>query len=500
MAYARSCKSLKRAQVHTAVAKAKSKAIGQSLDMACAMIPNVAKLVGKSVTRPFCTGDRKLGLQDMRILCRAVHLTVSGSRTGFGLKHKRLVSAGRDLIVGRQQKAIEKAFESSREALASGGGNFVHMTFGHCWDEVNCRFRARKRLLRRASGKMQHQQAIVQKGSLTTTLFDSTSPAVRDSHTWLVQPQTVASTSAADLMAPILQALPTQFNLVGDLDALRATAASVTSATLVMVADKASANVLIMRALASQFWSDAHPSAGNMLVLMDSCGAHLHHRATLMFHSLKAHTSRHASMAALQKHSKVGNDLVLDVEKAMTPLFRRRVGPPPPRDGGLTLHKVVGILFRTPDLLLKSGKPTLFKQDVDDMTHLVNGYIPTADGFIYHHCWDDSKGMACCKSLREALDKCVLAVARSLFGRCDSTPCQSRWTNTLPNFKMTILRHAVFDFGAERLLLVLGEVERSESAYRIDGEDVAFGDYAEQVRQTRVARTRSYLNDDSTIG
>ena len=126
-------------------------------------------------------------------------------------------------------------------------------------------------------------------------------------------------------MNPILDALPKELHPF-DAVALLETSASASSSTLTLVCDKASANMVILRQIAFFFLARVYTVVKNLLLLCDSCGVHLHHRAKLAVKRLKIHTCKHFSMAAIHRQSPIHNEVLFASERDLIRLVQRRVG------------------------------------------------------------------------------------------------------------------------------------------------------------------------------
>ena len=160
----------------------------------------------------------------------------------------------------------------------------------------------------------------------------------------------------------------------------------------------------------------------------------------------------------------------------------RKVGPPP-ENPRVSLKSIVGILFNDAELTTKKGAPTQFKMDLDRMVEMLSGDLAASDRDIVHPCWDPQTSRPCCKSLAETLPKLVPSTCHTLYGRSDPTPCESRWTNTLPNFKMSLLRRIVYNVGPQAFDII--DATTSErKIMTLDGEVVTLECQGEQAPNT----------------
>ena len=88
-------------------------------------------------------------------------------------------------------------------------------------------------------------------------------------------------------------------------------------------------------------------------------------------------------------------------------------------------------------------------------------------------------------------------VDHACFGRADPLACESRWTHTLPNFKMTILRKIIYNIGVDAVELI--EAPSTDKTFNIDGETISFNDFHQQIQGVRVKRTKDYVTDEATF-
>ena len=145
---------------------------------------------------------------DFAVLSRACHLPTKKG-VAVGIDRKRLVCAAAKLLSQRQKHGIKNLFGKSRDILSAGQGT-VHAAYTHCWDEVNARFKQTKPHKKyRGVRATTHKQTIVQRGALSSTVYDEThKTSKRHVERWLVKPKTVESTSAEALLPAILAGMP----------------------------------------------------------------------------------------------------------------------------------------------------------------------------------------------------------------------------------------------------------------------------------------------------
>ncbi len=85
--------------------------------------------------------------------------------------------------------------------------------------------------------------------------------------------------------------------------------------------------------------------------------------------------------------------------------------------------------------------------NLDELCRMVNGDL--LGGLWVHHCWDPDTQKPCCKNQQETEEKTTICCINALHGRSMARPTESRWTNTLPNFQMSLLRRVVYRVGLD---------------------------------------------------
>eukprot|EP00959_Pyramimonas_sp_CCMP1952_P175782 3673158-Pyramimonas_sp.AAC.1 len=126
---------------------------------------------------------------------------------------------------------------------------------------------------------------------------------------------------------------------------------------------------------------------------------------------------------------------------------KRKVGPPPAHIKGKTMAEFARVVFDPEADYHKraGGKRSQMMDDVDAVCEMVNGDLTS--GAWTHWCWDCSTSQPCCRNLAETVDKTTVSVVNILATRSTPIPSESRWTNTLTNFKATLLRKALHGIG-----------------------------------------------------
>lgn len=499
-AYARAHKKAKAAEKKAALAIAKHEESSTTLHSVGVMVPGAAKLLGKTHTEAIGKKTKSLVPSHLLLAVRALHLPLR-SGINMGIKFRRLVAAGADLVLRRQSSTLTACLESSRERLdpMHPGHCLVHVCDTHLWDEVELKFRHTVDG-RRAEKKATTQGTMVQRGSVAITLFDPvTSSTMTSAEPWLCKPLLVTGAAAADLLPAILSASPVQFRF--DLGAMMTTMQAVGSFTWQPMCDKASSNLSILKLWGHALETVIEPALGKKAPLYwpDTCGIHLHHRAKLQLRELRRHTMRHFSIANLYRLASVQRSMMESLEQLVARRVRRVVAPPP--DGiRLSLRTVLDVLaaWDAPHHQRKGRQGRSQRlEDLDFLASMVNGDL--LEDVWTHWCWDQGSGGACCASAQEAVEKSTRACANAFFAGGDPIPAESRWTHLLSNIKRTLLRSVVFGVG-----LACFPAEGAAAAHQhtqqqpdIDGE--ATDNFFEIVNRTRRQKVAEYYADPTNI-
>ena len=346
--FARSELRFIRSHRREAVLKAEAAASSAALDLVVASVPAVAKLVGRNKSGTNIGRAKHVQPSSFKLLSRAIHMPLK-SRLHLGISHHRFLCAGAKLILNRQREGLSRLLHRSEESLSlpvAGLQRKVHLTYWHMWDEVSCKFRrfASKRF--RSNRMAQHQQTIMQRGALVTTMVDLQADAMTHHSEYLVcQPQQVASTDAASLWPAIFASMPAEFS-IEHLDRLTDCLKQVSSLTIGWLGDKASGNLLLMKRFCHMWETHLLPSIGpKLLVLPETCGVHVHHRSKLQLKPLRFHTYRHFSLVNLYRLQSVQDSMIRLLEHEVPRRVQRRLGPPP-ADIRCTLQDVVNVMFK----------------------------------------------------------------------------------------------------------------------------------------------------------
>ena len=207
--FARSQQRVIRSHRREAVLKAEAAASSAALGLVVASVPAVAKIVGRSKSGTNIGRAKEVQPSSFKLLSRAIHMPLK-SRLHLGISHHRLLCTGAKLILNQQREGLPRLLHRSSESLSlpvAGLQRKVHLTCWHMWDEVSCKFRG-------VASMAQHQQTIMQRGALVTTMVDLQAEAMTHHSEYLVcQPQQVASTDAASLWPAIFASMPAEFSI-----------------------------------------------------------------------------------------------------------------------------------------------------------------------------------------------------------------------------------------------------------------------------------------------
>lgn len=502
LSHARSVRSAKVAKAKAALLTSEVSARSRALDTVVRSIPLAGKLVGKP-QRSMAVGRMKKNLKasDMKVLCRGAHLP-SKSGAALGVKQKRLICAGSRLVLLRQKLGLRHILARGREIMRDTPGkpraNFLHVSYSHLWDEVNSKFRA-MRSNRFKIGRMSiDMHIIVQRGSFYLAMANLSGAQSSEFHEhWVCQPKQVVGTSAEAVLPAVMEATPEPLRLDRPAS-LAMTQCSATSVTICFVGDAASSNILLMKRL-GHIWETSLPlgEPPAVLVMMDTCGIHMHHRAKLQVLPLRRHTARHFSIAHLYRLHSVQDQMLRLLGLLVVRKVQRRIGAPPSELRG-SLKTFVDIVFNPQaGFHGRADGAGLSHQmhDLQALCEMVNGDLCSAEWI--HWCWDSTTKRPCCKDHDEAAEKTLVVVVNSLLGKADPIPAESRWTHTLSNFKKTLLRRAVHRIGLD--CFHLDAVVAGSKAGQGEDEEIVTGGAEQRLKSTRISRTMDYYRDDRNL-
>lgn len=497
IANARACKKIAATTRRAEAAEEEAQSYKQTVQTIGGLLPDVAKLVG--LGKATAVGRKRLlnlVPADFGMVVRAMHLPPT-TELSLGVKLKRLVAAGARLVLRRQGHGLQVAAANSAAALQNNGSGKaigVHLAYTHLWDEVELKFRWASSALYRPGRAATTCKVMVQRGVVSFGLADNA--GMRDKHfeeQWICKPMEVAGSGAKDLHPALRDAFPPGLHF-DDLDKLKKMSESVSSVTVMLMCDKASSNVAMMKYW-GQLWEDSVlPDVGPKVLLWpDTCGVHLHHRCKLQLRDLKAHTVQHFCMANLFRLKGVRQGMIHNLEQLISQQVTRVVGPVPDTVV-ITMEHLVDLLFKrdAPHHRRKDGKPSQRIQDLQALATMVNGDIREEQW--RHYCWDPATKAPCCSSAQEAVEKTTVACVNAFFAGGDPIPAESRWTNTLANFKRTLIRRLVHRAG-----LMCFRCDDATIVQQIDVDGVAMENFMDTVNRTRRKKTSDYYSNDGNM-
>ena len=394
-------------------------------------------------------------------------------------------------------KAAELRAESSAADAVS-----IHANYAHSWDEVNSRFRAQRASRYKRPRNESHQQVINQRGQfLGSVLRLSSKERTICKEGWLCKSKLVDNLSAAGLMPAISQAMPEQFSILSDERKALNANRQVDSSTLNMCFDKAASNILLVKRIARHWRRRLFNQSGKrMFMFAESCGPHLHHRGKLQVKRLKHHTTRHFALHNICRLASVQDQCIAWIERVIPNRVVRKVGAAPPVRR--SLRQFIDILYKPQSAFhqrkkqVKSG----FLDDLEFLASMVNGELGKRSTPWTHWCWDYRSSRPCCKNQSETARKTVIAVV-NVTVRTQGRPCESRWTNTLPNFKLTLTKEVLYQVGNDSIPIELDEREylKQNRNQNADGEAEGGEQFEIQAKLKRHKQTKEYLADKSSI-
>jgi hypothetical protein len=372
-----------------------------------------------------------------------------------GIKLKRLVCFAARVAIHRQRRGMNTFLNRSRASLRPPGKRRrVDLNYAHRWDEVLSKFRMpRAPALRQNAGHVS-QDTLNQQGTFTCLLTEkraACSASCRFSESWICPPQRVTSTRADSLRPGVYTVQPDAFRL-DKLDSVTEMTASVSSATLCFLSDKASGNLLMMKQWAVMWERDfLRFLVGKFALMLDTCLSHLHQRGKLQLKGIKKHIVRHFSIAHLDKIHTVQHHSQKLLELNVGARVARVPGPPDAASlDGCLLHDIVDVLFDwdAPHHDRLHGKKSQQHQDLEFLCKMMNAKIRPRSEWD-HLCWSESLNQPCCNDRHETIEKTTLACNNVFFARSLPIPAESTWTHTVTNFKFTVLKRCAHGIGID---------------------------------------------------
>ncbi|CAK0820927.1 unnamed protein product [Prorocentrum cordatum] len=473
-----------------------------SIQAITTLLPDASKLIPRS--KAHAIGRRRKPLEpcDVSIACRAAHLPKS-AKLALGVKHTRLVLACARVIEARQEFAIGAMLKSARSATGrrqdgahQPSPRGVHVTYAHMWDEVATKFRRKPSKAFRAR-RTTTRPTLVQRGCATWLLYNRQASLASGYREYvLVKSSALAGTSAQCLYPGVRRGVPKQFRF-DDREQMNTISEHVNSFMFMPVADKAGSNVAIMK-----HWGQLHesetlslPRYPKILYWPEVCGIHLHHRAKLQVKRIRSHVMRHYGIAQIQKLQKTMTKVTRAVEVLVRKRCKRKVGPSPAGDD--TFFNVINTFFdfSAKHHVRKNGGHSQQWHDLRELCSLVNG--SWRDKEWVHWCHDASTGLPCCRSEAECREKVTIAACNATWGNQDKVPAESRWTNTLANFKQSLVRRLIYRVGVDSFCLDLeceaGDGDADEHV-KLDGE--SRDEFHAMVNRLRNKKIKGYYQCD----
>ena len=211
-----------------------------------------------------------------------------------------------------------------------------HLSTSHrntFFDGVNLRFRKMDKKRRYRLTKMNlRQEAFMQRGmtvvSTKTLGGNPDAPPCIAADPWFVKPWMVEGTSAAAIAPAIEKGQPssTNFKHIGE---LAAACKHVTSLTIAKTSDRGGGNQLYHKYVADTFEHKVLPMIPNVLLWLDDCNSHIHHRGKLLLPGMKNHTLKLCSQARHSKMDSTVTTCITRIENRAALLITRLVGPAP---------------------------------------------------------------------------------------------------------------------------------------------------------------------------
>lgn len=503
-AYARSQKALKRATAKAAAAQQAASSAQSDLALAGAVLPEVGRMLGQS------SGKKRVVSQSAS---RPIHYTglalaaflPARKRLVVGMNRKRLIAGASRFVIARQKHAFGRIVSSSlRRRLALGAGPedaLSIVVYTHEFDETRGLFRRcqiGQRLAQRIGQTGTHEQVLVQRGAFHFEFWSRDGDHGTFNEEWIVEPRIVAGSSAEEVLPGLRAGLPGGLSPSEPLGAEQ-TCKAFDFVLFAPMGDRASSNVRMFRMWGHAWDSELRcQTKGRYLFLPDTCMVHSHHRGKLQVVPLRFHTTRQYSIGSLLRLPSVQGQVAAAAEAAISAGFVRRLEPPPAE--GQRLRVFFEILYGLDDDDASASGPSHGQQhlfaDIRALLDMFNG-DPLSRSMV-HFC--GAPGHHCCSSAEEARDKATVCALNIMLG-LEATPCEARWTNTLPAFKRTLVRFAVHRLG---VLGFLGEsgsaaVPSDPQVANFEAESIATAEFLKELNGVRLLRARSYLANDQNV-
>jgi len=364
-------------------------------------------------------------------------------------------------ILQRQEAGLRRTLELGKEHRSSRpqalAEQLIIGVYSHEWDETSAKFvhldrqfSSKVGLRRRRANKS--VECMVQRGACHWFMADLTT--LKEGHfseQWIIGPTLVSGSAARDLWPSLTAGMPAVFGFWSKAG-LKEVIAAMDMYIFAPICDAASGNISILRHFGHLWEMDLkHEFHGRVLMIVDPCQAHLHHRSKLALACLREHTARHYGLAQLYKLPVVISKTASSIASLIIGKVDRVVQAPPPLEQRL-LWVAFDVLFDMKGAHhdRKNGNKSVMVKDLEILAELVTG-DPSARR-IRHECWHTSSARPCCTNLKDSEERITVALLNVLMTATDRVPCQSRWTNLLPSLKRTLVRCLVHRIGIDAFL------------------------------------------------
>lgn len=503
MQHARQVRAIKDTETKLVAATASAKGANEMVTLIAGVLPGANALLGGAVKRR--RFDRTTAKPpDFCALVLAAHIPCRQDLR-VGVKRKRLVAAMAKFLQQRQQSALASVLESAKRmghsASAAGGRPWQAFIYTHQWDESRSYFARNpvyEEIKHKAGFTGQHIEIMVQRGACT---FDLSDIAAGVSHQyteeWLTPHLSIEGTSASAIYPGLVKGLPPcmRFGVAEGSASISLLAESFDVSVFLPLGDRASANLSVMRHLGCAWEELPANSKRKILMLMETCQVHSHHRGKLQVVGLKKHVARHYSICQMYRLPRIQQNLIKHIESVVKKKFERDARAPPPQAAQKTKVFLDTLFHLDKDHHRRSGtNVSAMLQDFQLFLGMANG--DPGDRALRHHCLAAPGAKPCCTSLDDAREKYTTALINVLLGPSERLPTESRWTNLLPAMKRTLLRRFLHDINVHK---ATGSSTDLPESVAMDDEAQASADFFKKINGVREKRAKEYLTDDNTI-
>ena len=188
------------------------------------------------------------------------------------------------------------------------------------------------------------------------------------------------------------------------------------------------------------------------------------------------------------------------IEKIVAKRCRRTVGKPPELN---TYWDLVDSFWKFHAEHHRRGKDKNGHSerwhDLQRLCSLVND--KWGENHIVHWCFDPATGQPCCANEQETIEKVTTAMTEALWGHSDPVPAESRWTHTLANFKMTLVRRLFHRVGLDSFIHDFrADDDDEDDAKHAAHEDREAGENFFQVmNRVRAKKIKEYFEADENM-